>query len=514
MPYNGSPWRSRFLRSPKIGLELASRGDFVALGDVATIKLGMKTGADEYFFLNATGTPSGTRIPVKGLKNWEGQLHRSDLIPAIQSPKDLDTSEGRRAEIPSRRGRYAGEGYYFAPRPRLGAAAREYVAWGELQGVHERSLVRANSDATGWYRQTRAQVTSRWILPYNSGYDYGAVENSIGALLNGRLVGVDPNAGVDVELLGAVLNSTAVTMMRLLEGVTTGNEGAFDVGPPAARVMRIPDPRKMTEPGRGDAVTALDAIRASGYLPPAPDRHGSVVPLRRDLDVAIFAALGLSRGEATVLADRVYASYGRWRAAVEDVEDQMQIHRRALTRRGGTRSETPLQRATRTVWDEIHPTATLLLDELMDSVDFDLVDPLFRTTDDGQGALFAGNEFPTADGGVIDLGDPRRVDLARRVRDLGYTGPVPLPRDPAAAQRVRDHMLVLEATMRSEIERRASTYVSADLVAEVTEQVIRRWVSTSIAGFRERLSETTSVNVNGPDLFITEGLVPPYQPDA
>ena len=68
--------------------------------------------------------------------------------------------------------------------------------------------------------------------------------------------------------------------------------------------------------------------------------------------MAILSALGLSRGDATVLVDRIYASYGRWRAAVEDVEDQMQVHRRALSRRGGTRSESPLQRTIRTVWDE------------------------------------------------------------------------------------------------------------------------------------------------------------------
>jgi hypothetical protein len=69
-------------------------------------------------------------------------------------------------------------------------------------------------------------------------------------------------------------------------------------------------------------------------------------------------------------------------------------------------------------------------------------------------------------------------------------------------------MLVLEAMTWSEIERRASTYVSADLVPEATEQVSRKWVSMSIAALRESLSET-GLDVNGPDLFAPSGLVPP-----
>lgn len=507
--YNGSPWRSRFLRSPKMGLELADRDDFTALGDVADVRLGMKTGADKFFFVKVNGRVAGTRVPIVGLNGWEGDMARDDLLPGVQSPKELDTDQGRAAVVPTRRGRYAGETYYFAPRARAGKVARDYIAWGELQSIHEKTLVQQNADSTGWYRQTRGRVASRWVLPYNSGYDYGAVDNSIGALLNGRLLGVEPKPGIDADLLGAVLNSTAVTLMRLLEGVTTGNEGAFDVGPPAARVMRIPDPRKMTDPGRQDVLDALNAIRTHGYLPPAPDRDGNVSPLRRDLDVAVFVALGLTRGDATLLADRIYTSYGRWRAAVEDVEDQMQVHRRALSRRGGTRTETPLQRTTRTVWDEIHPTAALLLDGLTRSTHVDIVDPLFKTADDGQDALFAGNEYPTPDGGTVDLTDPRRVDLARKVRDLGYTGPFPLPTDPAQAQTLRDKMLVLEAVTRQDIERRASAYVSADLVPEVVDQVTRKWVGKSIAALREHLNQTTDLTVNGPDMFTTKGLVPP-----
>ena len=87
------------------------------------------------------------------------------------------------------------------------------------------------------------------------------------------------------------------------------------------------------------------------------------------------------------------------------------------------------------------PTAALLFEDLILSEDFDLVDPVFKTVDDGQGALFAGNEFPSAYGGTIDLGGSAQVELARKIRDVGYTGPIPLPRDPkTAGARPRSHV--------------------------------------------------------------------------
>lgn len=510
MTYNGFPWRSRFLRGPKIGLELAAREDFVALGEISSVRLGLKTGADKFFFVTATGRGTASRIPVLGLKDWDGQIPRADLIGGLQTPKELDTEQGRRAVVPISRGKYAGNTYYFAPRAnRLDRVTREYIAWGEMQKIHDLKLVKANADETGWHRQTRSQVRSRWALPYNSGYDYGAIDNKVGALLNGRFIGVEPADEIDADLLGAILNTTAVTLMRLLEGVATGNEGAFDVGPPAARVMRIPDPRKLTDPGRQHLHDAYEAIRSSGYLPPAPNADGQVPPLRRDLDLAVFVALGMTKGDATVLVDRIYASYGRWRQAVEAVENQMQVHRRNLAKRGGSRTESPVQRTVRTVWDEISPSTSLLFAGLTRG-DVEIVDPLFRNADDGsQGALFADAEFPTPDGNKVDLHDQRRVQLARKVRELGYTGPMPLPTDPTVAQRVRDEMLVLEAVTRSEVERRATGYVNAELVEEVTGHVVRNWVGKSIASLRDHLKDETGISINGPDLFVTDGLVPP-----
>src|SRR5438445_13314486 len=99
--YVGRPWRSRFLRAPKEALELASRSDFVDVRDLATARLGLKTGADRFFYvrplervtdLSQLGNPRTRRgVPVEGLDGWQGRISASDLRPAILNPHELMT---------------------------------------------------------------------------------------------------------------------------------------------------------------------------------------------------------------------------------------------------------------------------------------------------------------------------------------------------------------------------------------------------------------------------------------
>lgn len=513
--FNGSPWRSRFLRAPKIGLELDSRSDFAPVRDLATVNLGAKTGNDEFFFLDKSEARAATasRLRVKGLADWEGDIPKADLLPALQSPKDLDTDRDgtrvRLAAVPAKGGLY-----YLAVRlDRVDRVVREYVHYGEENGVHRGDLVKSNAAGGDWFRQTRARVTSRWALPYNSGYDYGAVDNAEGALLNGRFVGVDALAAVDQDLLGAVLNSTFTMVARLLEGVATGNEGAFDVGPPSVRVMRVPDPRIIARSvGEPEVRAAMAAILSDGALPHSPLANGTVPPLRQRLDRAILLALGLNAGDAAVLLDRLYGSYGRWRGAVEAVEDTMQLHRKALAKRGGARTTSPVVRATRTVLDEMQ-SEPLLLAELADA-SIELVDPVLpRDRLPGQGLLFDATSVVDQDGNVLDLGSVERLALVAFMRGLGMSGPLPLPYDAGRCGRILVEARAAIDHHRAEATRRAGPQVSADLVEKVADAVIARWIGESISALRAaHMANGSPVDeeLEEASLFNPSPLVPPF----
>ena len=374
--------------------------------------------------------------------------------------------------------------------------------------MHTKSLVKSNGEPGAWFRQTRGRVTAPWVLPYNSGYDYGAVQNDVGAVLNGRLVGVTPADGIDNVVFGIVLNSTPVTLMRLLEGVTTGNEGAFDVGPPAARVMRIPDPRLVQQNNKDEIEQIHQSLLRQRYLVPAPDRNGNVAQLRQQLDVAVLHGLGMSRGDATVLAGRIYTSYARWRAAVEDVEAQMQVHRRALSQRGGSRSDSPITQGTRAVWNEMKPTTGLLLEGLK-APGAQIIDPVFAAGCEIEEALFDSAVVPSRDGPAVDLRDSARIALAQHVREIGFTGPFPLPDGVGACVRLLGEMQGAERLFADEARLRASNYVSGEAIDTVVDEVRRRWLGASVASIRAYLDELSGTQETGPDLFDTDGMVPP-----
>lgn len=522
--YDSAPWRSLFLRAPKIALELAARDDFTSLEALAEVKLGLKSGDDDYFFVETTGRANGTRRPIKGFNNWEAEIPRADLLPAIRGPKDLDKNSKRLASVPTKRGDYAGTRYYFQPRARLDAKVREYVQLGEAAHVNERRLVRDNADEPStWYRQTRNLVRSKIVLSYNSQYNYPATLNQVEAVLNGRLVGVDPHDGVDLHVLAGLLNSTVVTITRLLVGVTTGSEGAIDISPPSAKTIRVPDPRNMTERRQKAIGDAMRAIVADGSLPPAPGPDGAVNVLRRNLDIAVLSGLGMTAGGATGFADRLYKAYARWRKSVESVEDQMQVHRRALSRRGGVRTGSPVPRAARTVWDEMESATPFLFADLVGG-SYEVVDPRFRDRDPNpdQDALFDHAVVIGPAGQPLDLADSRRVDLARYLRSLRVDGPIPLPLEGPRCQRLERQLIRTVTAFETEATERAGHHVSDDLVEQVVTAARRTWLSKSLTAMRAAFAETVAEGADdghaaagsGPSLFDTTGLVPELEDDA
>jgi hypothetical protein len=515
--YVGVPWRSRYLRSPQMGHVMDAREDYAALGDLGSVHLGAKTGADKYFFLKVEKSAKGSKSLVRGLNGaWRGTIGNTHLKPALQNPKDLDTDNGRRFVVKSRNL----PGRYFAPATVIrDEGVRSYIQAGEDARIHEQKLVISNSDGV-WYRQNRAVVTSPWALPYNSALDYFAVDNSeAGAVLNGRFIGVNPGADVDSDLLGAVLNSTFTMHARLLVGVATGNEGAYDVGPPAARVMRIPDPRKFSEEGAKKVLIALNRIREADKIPGAPDKNGSVDILRRDLDSAILIALGESPGNAAVLLDRLYGAYARWRLAVQNVEGQVRGNRRALGARGGNRTQDPLKRAVKMVHDEIGNLHRVKLDQIAKLSGVDFVDAV-PPEDDTQDAFIALTTVKVRGGGTLDLGASSRVDFVRELRAMGWSGNIPIPDHLVSADfvhRLRSERNALELSAM----KRATAYVAGSQLEEVAAGVVKQWCADEVSSLRAELANVDASNkvvdynpATEPSLFETDGLVPPLPDQA
>ncbi|MGH9297904.1 MAG: hypothetical protein ACRDZP_08020 [Acidimicrobiales bacterium] len=465
--YAGAAWRARFVRSPKAALELAHRQDFAALGQLALVRLGLKTGADDFFFVSPAGpralpcaAPEMATITIEGLAEWQGEIPKADLVAAIRNPHELFEAGERVFAIPRRPIAY----YLYPrdqnPRPRLD----EYVRHAEQIGTAQQKLVRDNA-TDRWYRQARGLPRSRWALPYNSAYDYGAWDNAEGAVLNGRFVGVDPREEVDADLLGAALNSTFAAAGRLLEGVATGTEGAIDVGPPAARRIMLPDVRRFSAPAIAAVKHVLDEIRRTDRMPPAPIPGREIDPLRRRLDVAMLGGLGMSPGAAQGLLEGVYASYCRWRVAVARVEAQMRIYRAEMNRSGVSRARrrSPEENAAAEIWEIVQADYPRLpFDLLQEGEDVETLDLRRMAAIPPSKPLFDETKVIMTGGREVDLGDWERVRYVGMLHDIGFRAPFSVPTDGPRCGALVDQFELVRANLRTAAAQQSAERVARD----------------------------------------------------
>jgi hypothetical protein len=264
---------------------------------------------------------------------------------------------------------------------------------------------------------------------------------------------------------------------RLLEGVSTGAEGAYDVGPPAARLMAIPNVRLMSGDRAERVREALDTLRQADLMPPAPDRRAVAHPSRHALDVAVLTALGVGEGEAQYLTGKLYESYARWRGAVEDAEAIMREYRRAMGASGQSRGTSPTTLAARRVWDELAATTPLLPGAALRPEDeLEEVDVAGSFSLPDQEPLVDPGRVPTVDGKDIDLGSFARARYAAMLLKVGFAPPLSIPREHGTAARVVDTFdRALDAFRRAALEK-AQAYVGGGRAEDVAHGAERLWL--------------------------------------
>lgn len=89
--YIGDKWGGKYLRAPDIFFTILEKGKdkFVKLKDVAEVRFGIKTGANDFFYLIPLG--SGSRpnsLRVRNGAGWEGEIEDQFLRPVIKSPRE------------------------------------------------------------------------------------------------------------------------------------------------------------------------------------------------------------------------------------------------------------------------------------------------------------------------------------------------------------------------------------------------------------------------------------------
>ncbi len=169
-PYIGNKWGGKYLRAPEIYFKILEKGKgkLVRLGDIAEVRFGIKTGANEFFYLKPVGMSvkevveiaeknPDTLIPVKNGTGWEGEVEAKFLKPVIKSPRELKTSMVSLEDL-----------NYLVfmchePKSKLsGTKALGYINWGEKQGYQNRPTCRSRK----WWYSVLNIKPADIIFPY------------------------------------------------------------------------------------------------------------------------------------------------------------------------------------------------------------------------------------------------------------------------------------------------------------------------------------------------------------
>ncbi|MGB9626409.1 MAG: HsdM family class I SAM-dependent methyltransferase, partial [Phycisphaerae bacterium] len=272
--YHAGKW-GRYVRAPRVYFDIMRRyGErFVALGEIASIHFGVKTGCDAFFMprdvtagmlaaydtdrafrRNAGGAPrkdveSGR---LKIIEAGDGSIHPIEakyLAPEVHSLMKVDRPVVRAADLdrvvllvnnPMRELKAKAPWVYRYLR--YGMTAQFASEKSKGKPVPERSTCAARDP---WYDLTRLVRPGIAFWPMAQQYRHIVADNPEGLVCNHNLFDLTPRAlsPVESKALVAILNSTLVGLFKTFYGRFAGTEGNLKTEVVDVNLLEVPDPR-------------------------------------------------------------------------------------------------------------------------------------------------------------------------------------------------------------------------------------------------------------------------------
>ncbi|MCX7937372.1 MAG: hypothetical protein N2971_06680, partial [Chlorobi bacterium] len=277
----------KYLRAPDIFFTILEKGKgkLVRLGDIAEVRRGFTTGANEFFYLEPTGKPAPAGyIHVRNGAGWEGELEEEFLQPVIKSPRECRTIVIKPEDL-----RYKIFLCHKDKSDLKGTAALEYIKWGESQKFHLRPSCRGRQRWWDLGKRRAPEIVS----PSSTNDLYRAFTNSAKVLIDKRLYEVFVEKQ-NVESLATSMNSTITTLFLELGSRTGLGEGLLDLTVYEVAACSVVNPTLLK--------------RSPLFARPILDiDHELLQPDRRALDDVVFEVLGLTAGEREAVYEAVVA---------------------------------------------------------------------------------------------------------------------------------------------------------------------------------------------------------------
>ncbi|MBN2186360.1 MAG: Eco57I restriction-modification methylase domain-containing protein [Dehalococcoidia bacterium] len=275
--YIGNKWGGKYLRAPDIYWTILEKGKgkLVRLGDVAEVRFGIKTGANEFFYLDEAR-----------IREWG--IEEEFLRPVVKSPREC-----KRIIIDPRDLKYKIFMCSKDKKELKGTAALGYISWGESQGFHENESVKSRRF---WWRSPDDKGNVFWAKEVRERIAAFCSEYPMYADCRLYLANVN-------KWYQAVLNSTFTAFLSEAMSRNLGGGG----GPRSMMVYEVQGllTIKSDSIDNQTTETVSTLFKRIGSMTLQPFIQDVNEPNRRSLDNVIFDTLGLTQGERDAVYEAV-----------------------------------------------------------------------------------------------------------------------------------------------------------------------------------------------------------------
>ena len=205
--YTGNKWGGKYLRAPDIYYTILEKGKdkLVRLGDIAEVRFGIKTGANEFFYLTK-----------EKIEEWG--IEEEFLKPVIKNPRESNNTNLTKIELP--------HFVLMCDKPKteiINKKVFNYIQFGEKKG---HNLKPTCSARRLWYNLGRWEPTDAfWMESIN---DMNRVYINPGHLLESdKFYGITFSERKMAKTLAISLNSTIYSFYRELKGFHGMGQGVL-----------------------------------------------------------------------------------------------------------------------------------------------------------------------------------------------------------------------------------------------------------------------------------------------
>jgi hypothetical protein len=297
----------------RVGSQAESAG-FLALGDVASVRRGITTGANEFFYVSRTETRSNNHKKTGGrrlganksatdftdVRDFGGNLRKIESSLLSQVVFSLKEIRGvLLGEVESRRLLF---NCPHSADELSGTRALDYIKRGQQAGYDRRPTCAGREP---WYAVTRDMTPAPLIFPSKVGQRWVVALNRAGVLEDKKLYGIFPTEKASELVLGALLNST---WARYYAEVTcrqmTGAQAIADIDVAVAEQILIPDPRELSRSITSKLEAAIEELACR---PVYSIFEEVALADRRRLDALTLEAIGFDKkAEREDVLDQLY----------------------------------------------------------------------------------------------------------------------------------------------------------------------------------------------------------------